>query len=376
VVRSFIVPALILAAAVNAACLDRLISRGQEPASVKPAAQARQSAGIVAGAPIVAGSSTLRLPSEPDGPARIPVAAYGNLILLRTGPQGGTSGPPIYESWDPASGAVSAVANWPAAEAARERITGASGDWLVVVRDQGPSSSTATVVLRNLKTGEARAIGSSGDSNGPPRVAAAEGWAAWFDGSSTPAMMHVYDINGSTDRTFAVRSRNISYLAVGNGAVAWWQSFGSQAPQILVRDAASSKFDSIPANSVTALALSGDGHTAVWIQGSSSSNPGLFVRDLATGQGGRLLGGQAVGVSLSASGPYISWQPGGGGQVSAAGIYNAQTHELRIVQPASGSIPRLARLMGRWFVWSEVPAQTSAGASLGSGCCFFVRLSN
>ena len=234
---------------------------------------------------------------------------------------------------------------------------------------------SASVVLRNLKTGEARTIGSSGDSNGPPRVAAAEGWAAWFDGSSAPAMMHVYDINGSADRTFAVRSRNISYLAVGSGAVAWWQSFGSQAPQILVRDASSSKFDSIPANSVTALALAGDGHTAVWIQGSSSSNPGLFVHDISTGQGGRLLGGQAVGVSLSASGPYVSWQPGGGGQVSAAGVYNAQTHELRIVQPASGSSPRIARLLGRWFVWSEVPVQTS-GASLGSGCCFFVRLSN
>jgi hypothetical protein len=370
--RIFALVMLAFIGATSAACLDRLIARQAPSPSVSSSGRTIQTVGIVAGAPITANSTSLRVPAGSDGQARTPVSAYGNLILLRVGTQAATASS-SYELWDPANGAVTPVTTWPVAEAARERVAGASGDWLALIREQNSSSNSAAVVLRNLKTSEARVVGSSGSSTSPPRVAVAEGWIAWFDGSVNPAMIHVYDVAGSADRSFAARSRNLSNLAVGGGVVAWWQSFTNQAPQILVRDAVSSKFDSVPANSVTALALSGDGHTVAWIQSSGSSNPGLFVRDVSGGNGGRLLGGQSVGVALTSSGPFISWQPAFG-QSSSAGIYNVQTHELRILQPAPGSSPRLARLLGRWFVWSESAAPSGGGNSQGSGCCYVLRL--
>jgi len=223
-------------------------------------------------------------------------------------------------------------------------------------------------------------VGSSGDQNAQGRVAAANGWIAWTESAPSRSGIRIYDIAAGTSVLVPAMVRRISNLAVANGVVAWWQGqnpSNSQPPRIIVHDSGANSFQTVAASGVIALVLSGDGQTLVWLQDSSGASPGLFAHDLKTGSGGRLLGGQSIGVSLSVSGPYVSWQPGPGSAGSTGGVYNVKTHELRLVQVPGGATPRLSRVLGQWFFWSDgaTPGATPAGGP-SSGCCFLLRLAS
>jgi hypothetical protein len=260
----------------------------------------------------------------------------------------------------------------------RDRVLGLFGDWAVTTHDEPSQGGTTIIRLRNVGTDEARDIGTSGDSSTGGQVIASNGWVAWTDLSPGHSGIWVYEIASGKSSIVPAMARRVSNLAVANGVVAWWQSqgFNGQSPRIVIRDTGANNGQTLGATGVRALVLSADGQTIVWLQDSGAGGPGLYVHDLKTGSGGRLLGGQSIRVSLSVSGNYVSWQPGFGGGPATAGIYNVKTHELRVVQSPPGTAPRLARVMGGWFFWSDPTAPAATAPALGqlSGCCHLLRL--
>jgi hypothetical protein len=359
----------------SSACIGNLI--GAPPPAHIASAQP-PSVGLIAGAPITSSAQTTTIPKSPDGRLYTPVGASDTSVLLRSGGpfNGGGSAP--YEVWEPASGARSPIPGWNPSDTARDRVLGLFGDWAVVTHDDSSQGGASVVQLRNVRTGESRDIGTSGDASNGGQVAASNGWVAWTDYSAGHSGVWVYEIASGKTSIVPAMVRRISSLAVANGAVAWWQSqgFNGQSPRIVVRDTGANNFQSVDASGVRAIVLSADGQTLVWLQDGGTGGPGLYVHDLNAGNGGRLFGGQSIGVSLSVSGDYISWQPGVIGGPATAGIYNVKTHELRVVQSPPGTAPRVARVMGGWFFWSDLGAQ-SATATPGSpiaGCCYLLRL--
>jgi hypothetical protein len=337
---------------------------------------------LAAGAPILAGAGTPQLPAEADGQPLTPVAAFGSGIIVRAGTAGSSGATATYDLWDPSSGSLNPLPNWPASAGSNDRVIGATGAWIVLLSGAGASGSAGaqpsdvSVVLFNPQTGATGAIGMAGDGNSFPVATVADGWVAWVDATpNRSGGVHAYDVVNGVDHIIPARPRGLSTLALGGGSIAWWQSFGDQGPRVVIRDIATGESHTVATGSVSALALSSDGKTLAWLRDSTSGAPGLFLRNLTTGDGGRLLGGQAAGVSLSASGNYISWQPGPGSTSSTAGTYNVQTHELRLVQTAPGTSTRLARVLGPWFVWSLRSNQAPAAQSgLGSTPSYFLRL--
>jgi hypothetical protein len=271
------------------------------------------------------------------------------------------------------------VPGWSSPDTARDRVLGLFSDWAVVSRDDPSLGGASIVQLRNVRTGESRDIGTSGDGSTGVQVVAANGWVAWTDLSASHTGVWVYEIASGKSSIVPAMVRRISSLAVANGVVAWWQSQGinNQPPRIVIRDTGANNFQSVEASGVRALVLSADGQTVVWLQDSGAGGPGLYMHDMKSGSGGRLLGGQSIGVGLSVSGNYVSWQPGIGGGPTTAGLYNVKTHELRVVQSPPGTAPRIARVMGSWFFWSDPRAQTGTSTTSTvplAGCCYLLRL--
>jgi hypothetical protein len=366
---------LAFAALFGSACVGKLIGL-QPPARIGPAGSPVPAVGLIAGSPITAASATLQLPKSPDGSLLTPVGASGNLVLLRSGGGFGLTGPVSYVLWDSSTGGLGPVPGWPADDAAKDRVLGVFDTWAIVSHDQPSPSGSLSVALLNLRTGERRQIGTSGDSSSQGRVVASNGWVAWTDPSPSRSGIWIYDIAAGKDAVIPAMVRRISDLAVGNGVVAWWQAqgFNNGQPQIVLRDSSSNTFQSVPAADVRSLVLASDGQTVVWLQGDGSGGPGIFVHDFKSGTGGRLLGGQSIAVSLSVSGDWVSWQPGPAAGQTTAGLYNVKTHELRVVQTASGAATRFSRVLGPWYLWSTSTRQPAAGAL--SPCCSLLRLPN
>jgi hypothetical protein len=356
------------------ACVGNLISA---PPTAHIASSQPPSVGLVAGVPITSTAQTTAVPNSPDGRSLIPVGASDTSVLLRSGGQFNGGGSASYQIWDPTSGAPSPIPGWSSSDT-RDRVLGLFGDWAVVTHDDPGQGGASVVQLRNVHSGESRDIGTSGDASTGGQVVASNGWVAWTDLSAGHSGVWVYEIASGKSTIVQAMVRRISSLAVANGVVAWWQGqgFNGQSPRIVVRDTAANNFQSVEASGVRALALSADGQTLVWLQDSGTGGPGLYVHDLKSGSGGRLFGGQSIGVSLSVSGDYISWQPGNSGGSATAGLYNVKTHELRVVQSPPGTAPRLARVMGGWFFWSDprTQAATSTPGSPIAGCCYLLRL--
>lgn len=372
--------ALVVLLGLLAAACQALPGAHPAPQGTVRASPTSPAVSLIAGPPITITATTAKLPGSADGRSLVPVAAYGSSIIVAASPLSDRSLPTNYELWDPGSGSLTAIAGWQSAPGRAERVLGTSQDWALIVRDSSPPGSDASLVLRNLKTGDVRQL--AGDIGGGyrPRAAIGDGWVAWLADAGGRSVLHVYALSTGTDAVVPARAGSIGGLALGNGRVAWAQSSGTQSPRIVLRELPSGNFQAVPTGPVTALALSSDGRSLVWLESTNGSNPGLFVRDLGGGTTERLIGGQGIGFGLSTSGPYVAWQPRPAGGSTTAGFYNLQTHELRVVQGSASAPAGFAAVMGNWFVWgqgtrpSQFGGAPTAGATQPAVCCYAVRL--
>jgi hypothetical protein len=327
-----------------------------------------QFASIAAGAPITVTAATPRLPAPADGAALAPVAAYGSELLLAVSPPtaGGApspssgSTPSSYELWNPATGAVTPVPSLDTPSGQTERVLGSWQDWILIARSAGAQASSGSLQLRDLKTDEVRELTTDADTaRGGGSQISGDGHVAWVTGSTGSASLHMYDIASGATSTIPNRFALSRRFSLQAGHLA---SLGGSSGQVVVRDLATRSSQAVSVGNVLSLALSSDGRSLIWIERAGNDASRLLVRDLASGVTVQVLSGAAVGFGLSVSGPYVSWQPRPGAPTSAAGVYNVQTRELRLVQTAPSVTPYLASVMGGWFVWTQATGQALSGA--------------
>jgi hypothetical protein len=393
---SVVALAVLIAGIALAAC------SGDDSATVTPLATATASPSaspsptpfVHAGPPITHADASKSLPMAADDTHyRAPLGAYGDQIILQTSPNKSSESDAegwSYSLWDPVKNTF--IPEWTDAPGLQETYMQSDGDWLeTVTRGFGGTAAMAdwTIILRNLKTGEARTIAQAqpgqGDVNltqitlqNDPDPSLAGGKLVWtaaelLAGEGVQSSVKMYDIASAATTTVEVKTdharEDLWSASTGGGKVAWIDGDGTTF-RLIILDLATQARTTLGADATFRQAkLTPDGQYVAVETASEGGSYDKYLIDVATGDRQQIASGQGWGVFTTPR--YVSWDTASisGGMVPA-GVYDIQTHILRSINSTQVVETNVAHMMGRWFAWQEMPV--SSGAA--SGNYFFMEL--
>jgi hypothetical protein len=331
----------------------------------------------VVGAAIVADESTPRLEVRAGGRVYEPVGAAGARVVVKSLPAGDTPATTsiLYQLYDPASGAR--VDAWSASPGSQDFVTESEGPWVVTVRTGlGLPFPDWSIILRNVETGDMRTVSRSQaavarvpgvqtrlPTGFAPQPSLSGTRLAWVESNLDAAgglrrQVKLYDLaTGATSVLFDVPeplSGDAWSVAVRGDIAAWaYRPPHKDAVEIVVHDFVSGAQRHITGvGNPYSLVLSAGGRYLAWDDEMVTKT----AMDLHTGA--RVTYATAVGWGTFATGDEISWTPatGRGGR---GGFYNPVTNTIRFRDDTPGAVMNVARVMGPWFSWQELPADSS-----------------
>lgn len=305
------------------------------------------------------------------------MAAYGDWIVLSE--QSSTPAPRaattfVYELWNVHTG--ERKPGWESAPGTQDWLGEVSGDWLVTVRG-GLSLPFAQwrLILRNLKTGEAREIAHDDPNvvhvpNLPVRLPSGFApepsisgqrvvWSEFVVGPHGKAekRIELYDLASGKQSTLVSvdpSAQDVWSPSIAGNEVTWVHRLVSGSQELVVIDLVTARKRTFPVGGdIYSCALSADGRYLAW----DDHDVAKHVVDLDSGGVLQYAGDEGWGTVRS--GDYFSWQPFTGSYTAnamspgAGGIYDAQTRQVRFVSHQENSTIMSATVMGNWFVWQD-----------------------
>ena len=305
-----------------------------------------------------------------------PVGAWHDSLIVkrRLGVRPGVFGNQEFELLNPFTMATEPLWSVPAEQ--QDLIWGQDDGWVATTR-QGFSLPFERwmLILHNLATGESREIARDEPavlrtdgldpvlpSGFAPTPSISAGRVVWVETALDPATnvpyhrVREYDIATGTTETLVrnedATHQRIYFPAIGGRYLAWayWESRESPF-QIFVQDLESGETQEIEnPGQVFDVRLSEDGRFLAW------SNPeDVFVQDLTTGERTAIAHGH-LGVDFD--GDYVYWAPSvADGRPRDGGSFNVKTGEsVAVIEPAQHRM-NIARALGPWFVWQDIPPE-------------------
>lgn len=343
----------------------------------------RQAPGNVPGTVLTPADAAYAIAVAPQpGDSVQPVGSWDNKVLLKreSGAKPGVHGRLSFELLAVEAKVLTPL--WTVPEGKQESLWGLDGDWAALTQT-GPSLPFAdwSVVLRNLRTGEARTIAEDDPSitsfqdldpvlplGFAPTPSIAGHTAIWVEtvpnGDHSGAIHRIrsYDLDSGLTSTLVqdndASTQRLYFPAAGGGKLAWASWDSPEGPyHISVRDLATGATSELPdVGMVFDVKLTADGRYLAW------SNPdGVFAVDLQTARRSKVATGR---LGTIVNGHYLSWatNPLTGGQ-NDGGYYDFTTGRSASVVASPGHAMNVAQVVGAWFCWQDIPRNGDGGTA-------------